>query len=161
MTSQERSKKIEAYGNAYNLLVEALGKFPQTMWDFRPAPDRWTIQEIVVHITDSEVNSFIRARRAIAEPGSTVLDYDESQWAKALHYHEQSAEDAVQLFKWLRGNTYKIIKNLPESVWAQTIEHSVSGTMTLDNWLEIYTNHVPNHIAQMEEVFNDWKASQR
>ena len=161
MTNQERTRRIEAYGNAYNLLVEAIGKFPAEMWQFRLSPNHWTIQEIIVHITDSEANSFIRCRRAIAEPGSMVLGYDESRWAIALHYHEQSAEDALQLFKWLRGNTHKLIQDLPENVWTQTIEHSENGTMTLDDWLVMYDNHVPDHIRQMEEVFSDWQLQTR
>jgi len=39
------------------------------MWQYRPAPDRWTIHEIVVHIADSEANSYIRCRRCLAEKG--------------------------------------------------------------------------------------------
>ena len=52
--NEERSRKIEVYGSAYAMLIEALQEFPQTMWQYRPAPDRWTIHEIIVHIADSE-----------------------------------------------------------------------------------------------------------
>ena len=152
----EREQKIELYGRAFQLLIKALEKYPREMWRFRPASDRWTIHEIVVHIADSEANSFVRARKLIAEPGATVMAYDEPQWAKALDYHTQSVEDALELFRWLRGNTDKLIRTLPESVWANTITHPENGTMTLDDWLETYARHVPDHIAQMEEVYAAW-----
>src|SRR4051794_27667125 len=110
MTSEERAKMIESYGRAYDTLVEGLKQFPREMWHFKPSPDYWSVHELVVHITDSEANSYVRARRFIAEPGQPVMAYDESGWAKALNYDEQSPEDALELFRWLRGNTYKLIK---------------------------------------------------
>lgn len=161
MNHQERSQKIESYGAAYQQLVVALREFPPEMWQFRPAPDRWTIHEIVIHIADSEANSYIRCRRFIAEPGKDVMAYDEEGWAKTLHYHKQSTGEALQLFKWLRLQSYNLIKTLPESIWGNTVYHPENGTMTLDDWLEVYQRHIPDHIAQMQTVYQDWLKQQR
>ena len=89
MMNQSRHEQIESYGRAADRLAAALGNFPREMWTYRPEPDDWTIHEIVVHIADSEANSFVRCRRLIAEPGSEVLGYDEAGWAKRLDYHAQ------------------------------------------------------------------------
>jgi hypothetical protein len=159
MTPDERLQKIEAYGNAYDYLVEALTQFPKELWQYRPAPDDWSIHELIIHIADSEANSFIRCRRAVAEPGSAALGYDEAQWARALNYHAQSTDDALLLFKWLRGNTYSLIKMLPEAAWSQTIVHSENGVMTLDDWLTVYTAHVPEHVEQMQRNYEAWLAA--
>jgi hypothetical protein len=156
MTPKERQNLIESYGAAHQLLTAALERFPREMWLFRPAPDLWTIHEIIVHIADSEVNSYVRCRRFIAEPGSAVLGYDENQWARALHYHEQSTEAAIELFRWLRGLSYALIKNLPESTWANTVHHSENGPMTMDDWLTVYERHVRDHVAQMQAVYDAW-----
>jgi uncharacterized damage-inducible protein DinB len=158
MTHDERRQLIASYGQAYDLLVAALEQFPREMWQFEPAPDRWSIHAIAVHIADSEANSYVRCRRAIAEPGSTVLGYDEMQWRRALNYHDQSVEDALQLFKWLRHTTYTLIQSLPEPVWSHTINHTENGVMTLDDWLAVYAAHVPDHIAQMQQNYAEWKA---
>src|SRR5512140_1008505 len=114
MNQLERQQKIESYGSAYQKLTDALRAFPVEMWKFRASPDSWTIHEIVVHIADSEANSFARCRKAIAEPGSTVMAYNEPLWARALTYHEQNTEDALELFKCLRRSTYQLIQGLPE-----------------------------------------------
>ena len=158
MTPAERRQQIALYGDAYRLLTEALDGFPRAMWQFRPAPDRWTIHEIVVHIADSEANSYIRCRKFIAEPGSTVLGYDEMGWATALHYHDQNPDDALALFKWLRHHTYTLIQTLDDAVWAQGGNHTENGPMTLDDWLAVYARHIPDHIAQMQAVYADWLA---
>jgi hypothetical protein len=156
MPGEERTQKIESYGNAYTKLVEALKQFPQEMWSFKPTPDDWSVHEIVVHITDSEVNSYIRCRRFIVEPGKPLMAYDEKLWATVLDYHGQSTEDALGLFQWLRANTYKLIKTLPDSVWSNTVYHPENGTMTLDDWLDTYERHVPEHIEQMQRNYQAW-----
>ncbi|MFL5734469.1 MAG: DinB family protein [Chloroflexia bacterium] len=157
MSTSERARKIESYGRAYETLTQALEAFPREMWHFKPGPGDWSIHEHVVHITDSEANSFSRCRRCIAQPGESVMGYDENQWARALHYSEQSTEDALELFKWLRLTTYKLIQTLPESTWSNTISHPENGTMTLDDWLDVYESHIPGHVEQMRHNYEAWK----
>jgi hypothetical protein len=157
MTSEERLHKIKIYGDAYHELISALQEFPKEIWEFRHAPNDWTVHEIIVHIADSEANSFVRCRRLIAEPGSTVMAYDEMQWARALHYHDQNTEDALELFRWLRGNTWRLLQLMPESIWTNTIYHPENGTMTMDDWLDVYARHVTDHIVQMRRVYELWQ----
>jgi hypothetical protein len=156
MTGEERASKIEAYGNAYNYLVEGLKKFPREMWHFKSEANPWSIHDIIIHITDSEANSYVRCRRFIAEPGKEVLAYDENQWVKALNYPAQSAEDALELFKLLRRCSYNLIKPLPEAIWSNEVFHPENGTMTFDDWLDAYNQHVPDHVQQMQATYAEW-----
>ncbi len=159
LTVIERSSKIELYGRAHDLLMAALAPLPRAMWHFRPTENDWTIHEIIIHITDSEANSYARCRRAIAEPGASVMAYDEWHWAKALNYAAQSPDEALDLFRVLRQNTYHLIQTLPEAVWGHTLHHPENGVMTLEDWLEVYTRHVPDHIEQMRRVHAAWQAA--
>lgn len=156
LNSSERQQTLEAYGRAYQRLIDGLQEFPREMWQYRPAPDRWTIHEIIIHITDSEVNSYVRGRRFIAEPGSTVMGYDEAKWAIDLHYHDQSVDEALELFKWLRLKSHTLIKDLPEATWMNTVTHTESGVMSMDDWLMTYERHIPDHLEQMHRIYSDW-----
>lgn len=158
MLSEERRKKIISYGAAHQQLTAALERFPREMWQYRPAPERWTIHEIIVHIADSEANSYVRCRRFLAEPGSSVLGYDENKWALDLRYYEQDPADALELFKWLRHKSFTLIRDLPEAVWSNTVTHSEAGVMTMDDWLDTYEQHIPAHLAQMQANYADWAA---
>jgi hypothetical protein len=142
------------------MLCKALERYPQAMWQYRLGPYDFTIHEIFVHVTDSEANSFVRCRHFIAQPGSTVSAYQEALWARSLGYHTQSVHDSVELFRWLRGNTYQLIRDLPDDVWSHTIQHPENGVMTMEDWLDVYARHVPEHVAQMERVYKAWLASQ-
>ena len=159
MTRAERAEKLARYADAHRVLTEVLTRFPKEMWHFKPSESDWSIHEIVVHITDSEANSYIRARRFIAEPGRTLMDYDENAWAGALDYHSLDTDAAVELFRWLRGSTFTLIRDLPEETWSHTAYHPENGEMTLDDWLDTYAGHVTEHIEQMEGVYEAWQAA--
>ncbi len=160
MTTEERKQKIETYGRASELLAEALERYPRQMWQYKPGPDRWSIHEILLHIADSEANSYIRCRCFIAEPGKSIMAYDENQWAASLRYQEQSVTEALELFGLLRRMSLRLIENLPEDAWSRTILHPESGQMTLDDWLSVYANHIPEHIRQMQATWEAWTAEQ-
>lgn len=160
MDYQERAERIETYGSAYVELTEALKQFPPEMWKWQ-APGGWSIHEIICHLADAEANAYARFRRLVAEPGSTVLAWDEDRWTAGLGYHEQSFSDALELFRWLRITTHKLLKALPEGVWEQTVEHSETGTLTLDNLLAAVVNHVYSHIEQMGGIYQEWQAQER
>ncbi len=155
ISSEMRQELIESYGRSYDKIKAALHDFPEEMWQWKPAPHKWSIHENIIHLADSEANSFIRCRRFIAEPGSTVMAYDQDAWAIKCDYHKQSTRDALELFRLLRKMSYDLIKDLPEETWNNTIEHPENGTMTFADWLRIYENHT--HINQMKRVFTAWK----
>ena len=154
-----RKERIESYSKAYDKLVEAIKEIPREMWHYKPAPNKWSIHEIIIHIADSEANSFCRAKKFIAEPGSTVMAYDQDAWAIKLDYSNQNTEDALELFKLLRRITYNVIKDLPDEIWNNHIMHPENGRMTMDDWLVVYDNHIPIHINQMKRNYAAWQKS--
>ena len=161
MTTQTRSEKIAVYGSAYATLMAGLEEFPQEMWHFRDEHGCWSIHEHLLHITDSEVNSYIRCRRLIAEPGEPLMAYDENGWANALGYADRSTDDALELFRILRQQTHDLIKTLPESTWAHTCYHPENGNMSLDDWLDVYAVHIPEHLGYMRENYHAWLLAPR
>ena len=149
-----RKIRIESYSKAYDKLVQALREFPKEMWQYKPAPNKWSIHEIIIHIADSEANGFCRA-------GATVMVYDQDIWTNKLNYTDQSTDEALELFKILRRNTYNLIKNLPEETWNNSIMHPENGKMSMDDWLVVYDDHIPIHINQMKRNFGDWQKSKK
>ena len=156
-----RREKVESYESAYAQLVESLKQFPKEMWQFRDAHGCWSIHEHIVHIADSEANSYVRCRRFIAEPGASLMGYDENRWAAELDYHGQSTDEALELFRQLRQRTYGLIRSLPEATWSNSAHHSEDGAMTLDDWLDVYERHVSEHPQYMRENHEAWLVQKR
>ena len=86
------------------------------------------------------------------------MAYDENQWATALLYQDQDISDTLQLFRWLRRKTFTLITGLPDSTWSHAAWHPENGNMTLDDWLDVYERHVPEHLHSMQENFEAWAA---
>jgi hypothetical protein len=153
MTPEERSAQLEAYAGGYAQLAQALAQLPRVMWSYRPAPREWSVNEIIAHLADNELNMTVRCRRCIAEPGKTVLPYDQEAWAAHLRYQDSDPDDALQLIRLLRQSTYKLLHALPEPAWASTYEHPERGTTTLETWLANAVRHMQTHIAQIQSTF--------
>lgn len=159
MTTAERKSKIKAYADGHKLMVKALKKFPKKMWKWKPGPEKWSIHEIVIHVADSETNAYMRARRFLAEPGESVMAYDQDKWAQALDYHAQDPNEALALIELVRKTTHKLIRNLPDETWNARCVHPEHDNYTFDRWLEIYGRHIHGHVAQMQRNYDAWKAS--
>lgn len=152
----ERRQKLESFGRAPALLSNALRQFPKKMWLYKSAPDRWSIHEIILHLADNEATTYIRCRRFIAEPGSPVLAFDSARWAGALGYFHQSTREALEIIRRLRRTTYQLLVSLPDSVWLNTVERPLDGPLTLEGWVERQERHIPHHIEQMKQLYEEW-----
>ena len=157
MTPAERKQKIKAYADGHKVLVKTLKKLPKRMWKWKPAPEKWSIHEILVHLADSECNGALRARLFLAEPGQPVMAYDQDVWAQKLNYHAQDPNEALALVGQVRRMTHKLIRNLPESAWAARCVHPEYENYTFERWLEIYGGHAHKHAAQMQRNYAAWK----
>ena len=153
------TKTLDSYKMGFNDLQNALREFPMEMWDFKPAPDKWSIKEILIHITDSEINGYMRCRMIISQSGSTITPYDQDAWAANLNYSASSIDTAQEIFRLLRVVNYSLLKNLKEETWNNYVSHPENGKITLKEWLNIYTSHVHTHINQMKRNYDAWKNS--
>jgi hypothetical protein len=161
MNQQERIEKIELYGSGYNLLMDALQDIPGEMWKFKPAPEEWSVYEVLIHLADSESNAALRARKLIVEPGGTLMGYDQEKWTATLDYHNQSYEDALEIVRLARKSTYHLLKKQPESVFEHWVKHpEYEEPYTFENWLNIYSAHIPGHIDQIRNNYKIWRNQQ-
>jgi DinB family protein len=161
MDKPERELKIELYGRGYDLLMEALKDVPREMWKFKPEPKEWSVHEVLVHLADSESNAALRARKLIVEPGGTLMGYDQDQWAVELDYHDQSYEHALEIVRLVRKTTYTLLKKQPDAVFEHSVKHpEYDEPYTFDQWLDIYSAHIPGHIEQIRNNYKLWRDMQ-
>ena len=112
-----------------------------------PDIGKWSIQQVVLHLCDSDLVYADRMKRVIAEDNPTLAGYDENKWVAGLHYGEQSAEDAVTLLSTVRRQTARILRKLPESAFARAGTHTEYGKRTLAQLVEGAVRHLDHHIA--------------
>ena len=158
MNLDERNEKIEEYGHGFELFSTALTGIPHEAWVFKPAPGEWSVHEVIVHMADSESIGAFRLRKLVVEPGDTLTAYDEAKWAEVLDYQNQSVDDALQIFKLMRGTTHRLLKTLSEPVFMHSVVHpAYEEPYTFDEWLNIYTRHIPEHIEHLNKIYRAWR----
>lgn len=158
MTSEEIKLKIKRYGSGFDLLRETLSDIPRKAWKYKPSPVDWSIHEVIVHLADSEAMAAMRIRLMAAEPGRTMMAYDQDKWAVNLNYQDQDVDDALKFLKFTRKTTFKLLKSLPDPVFENTVIHPERDTpFSFERWLSIYPEHIPSHIEQIKNNYELWK----
>ena len=115
-------------------------------------PDGWSARQVIHHMADSEVQSYARLRRLLAEPeGSIIQGYDEAAWAQCqvLGYEELPIQPSLDAIRAVRNSSHIILTRLTESDLNRFGTHTESGPYTVSDWLRIYTEHPREHGDQL------------
>ena len=145
---------IEAYAAGPTRLRAALAGLDSSAWIAKPRPGKWSIKEIALHVTDSELVGAGRIRLARVQPGSGFFAYDENAWARVFDYQNASVaavERSLTLFEALRGYLLPVFEGATEGAWLHLALHPERGAITLRNLLELYADHSERHIGQILE----------
>lgn len=150
MTPSEKSRLIDEFEAGASAFDDVLSLSPALL-AFRPTLDAWTIHEHVVHFVESDIATFHRYRKAIAEPGGPVVGYDEDRWTASLNYDGTSLTDALALLKLLRKIAAHHLRTLVAQDWTLlTFTHSSKGKVNLETWIQDYIDHVRFHREYIE-----------
>jgi len=118
----------------------------------RPAPDKWSVAEIIVHLADTEVAGGWRMRAILGAPGSPVAAFDQDSWVKALHYEKRDARKCLEQFRVLRETNLAMLKLLAPEQWKHFGMHSERGEETIEHITKMFAGHDLNHISQIEKI---------
>ncbi|QDS34090.1 DinB family protein [Brevibacillus brevis] len=145
-------KLIEEYSQDYALLREAIEGLSEEELRFQPAPDKWSIHQIVIHVTDSEVLSTHRLRKVLAEEEPLLLSFDQEAWAHNLGYERLDCEQHLLLFQILRASMLPLLANLTPEQLERVGQYPDGARFTFKELLEFRVRHVRDHLAQIERV---------
>lgn len=116
-----------------------------------PVPDTWSIQQIVVHLLDSDLTAGYRMKRTIAEDRPRLDAYDETAFAQRLGYDRLPAEEVCEVFRRHRLLLAEILRAQPPEAFARVALHPESGELTLGMFVRIYAHHVNHHLRFIEK----------
>ena len=137
---------IETYAAGGQKLRHAVaGLSPQDLLA-RPGPGDWSIQDVVIHLTDSDAISIDRMKRMLTEVNPSLLYADETAYVDRLHHDQQSLEDALTLFEVGRRQWARVLRLLPDEALARQGTHNRKGTVTVGFYVEDYCEHLDHHI---------------
>jgi len=150
---------IARYRAGYEQTVSAIEGLDEAEFVFKPAPDKWSAKEVMLHLCDAELVATYRIKSTIAEPNPILFPFEPDMWAGNLSYLGQDHRAALEIFRVLRANTSDLLATLPAEAWERTLVHRASGKMTLRQLVETFTKHVDRHIGQIERARQAYAAA--
>lgn len=159
MNAEERSRLIERYEAGPRALRDAWERVPPEARTFRPTASAWSAHQIVVHCADSETSAYNRIRFLLAEDDPLIQGYDQDIWARVFDYESLPVEPAFAVIDAVHASTAAMLRNAPDAAWDRSGRHTESGTYSAKNWLSLYSEHLHEHVAQIEANVAAWKSS--
>src|SRR5205085_9573570 len=88
----------------------------------------WTVRQIVHHLADSHVNSYIRFKWALTEEQPTIKAYDEGRWAALDDSRTGAIGPALALLEGLHARWVPLLRSLSAEQFARAFVHPETGT---------------------------------
>ena len=118
----------------------------------RPAPGKWSINEIVGHLVDTEYVYGFRLRMALSESGRPVLAYDQATWTRTLKHQRRAAPKMMEAIQTMRRATLELVESVPRREWRKYGMHPERGRETVRRTLELVAGHDLNHLDQIRAI---------
>jgi uncharacterized damage-inducible protein DinB len=148
ITDIQRRALIDAIAETPKKLKAAIAGLDERQLDTPYRPGGWTVRQVVHHLPDSHMNSYVRFKLALTEDEPTIKPYDEARWAELA-----DAKAPVELSLLLLENLHKrwvlLLNSFAPSDWQRKFRHPERGTVTLENNLQLYAWHGLHHVAQI------------
>jgi hypothetical protein len=142
---------IESYAAGAGRPGEAIAGLNTKQLNAFPVPGTWSIQQIVLHLMDSDLIGADRMKRVAAEDRPTLIGYDETAYSRRLFYEELDPRAACEVFAKNRLLTAEILRRLPEADFARTGIHNERGEVSLAELVETYVGHLDHHLKFVAE----------
>jgi hypothetical protein len=106
------------------------------------------VRQVVHHVPDSHMNSYIRFKWALTEDNPLIKSYYEDRWAE-LADSKSPIEGSLVLLDRLHERWVVLLKSMDDAAWNRTFKHPENGDMALPMALALYAWHSRHHVAHV------------
>ena len=125
----------------------------------RPAPGKWSIREIISHLADTDMVMDCRARWIAFENHPTLVPFDQEKWAAGRAREKEPVTETLERFRLLRRSQIRLFRRASKTDFRRTGFHPERGVVTLRVQLETLAGHDLNHLAQIQRLAAQHRAS--
>ena len=152
LSNIEKQEPLKVQGATAKRIARLLKGVPATKLRKRPAPEKWSIAEIIAHITDTELVGGWRIRLILGAPGTPITAFDQDAWVTALHYDQRDVRKSFEQFRVLREANLALLKSLTLDQWKHHGLHAERGPETIEMIVKMFAGHDINHTRQIEAI---------
>jgi uncharacterized damage-inducible protein DinB len=144
---------IEALMVQKEVVINLYKNLPEDQKMYQYAPDKWTPQQILGHITDTERIFGYRALCIARGEKQALLGFDENEYMDASHFNEQSFESLLEQYRLVRESSIALFSSFSEEVASRMGNangHAVSARALV--WM--IAGHERHHLNVLKERYN-------
>lgn len=147
-----RAELIQQIAETPSKLKAALQALSEKQLDTPYREGGWTVRQVVHHVSDSHMNSYIRFRLALTEDEPTIKPYEEKLWAELHDARTAPVTLSLQLLESLHARWIVLLRSLKPADFGRTFRHPVNGVRNVDWLLQLYGWHGRHHVAHITSL---------
>jgi hypothetical protein len=129
----------------------------QARW--KPAPEEWSILEVVNHLYDEEHNDFrLRLDLTLHQPETPWPPNDPMRYVVERRYNEQDLGESLDKFLAEREKSLVWLKSLDSPDWSSLHKHPSGRTLSAADLLASWVAHDALHLRQLAELHYQYAA---
>lgn len=146
---EDRRKYVEQIAETPARLRAAIAGLSEQQLDTPYRPGGWTVRQVIHHVPDSHMNSYVRFRLALTEDQPVIKAYYEDRWAELPDARTAPVEVSLALLESLHRRWVALLDSLTEADWKRTFRHPELGPVSLEQNAALYAWHGRHHTAHI------------
>jgi hypothetical protein len=147
-SASQRAEHIQTLRDLPDRLRAAVHGLDDAQLDTPYREGGWSVRQVVHHIADSHMNSYVRFKLALTEYEPTIKPYDEEAWAQ-LADNSMPVDVSLALTGALHQRWVALLESLTEKDFQKKFNHPERGAQDLATNVALYEWHSRHHVAHI------------
>jgi hypothetical protein len=149
ITEADVLKAVDAIAALPGELRAAVSGLDDRQLDTPYRPEGWTVRQLVHHVADSHMHSYIRMKLGATAREPSVNEYDEKIWAETVDARHSEPDTSLALIESLHRRWSLWLRSLDDAGWQRKFVHPKRGPVPLSLNALIYAWHGKHHVAHI------------
>lgn len=145
---------IEELEISVHRLIGFVRELPMDKFDYRYAPGKWTIKDILQHLIDSERIFAYRALRFARQDQTPLASFEEDDYAREAHGEKRHLQDLLTELAIVRQSTIALFKTF-DAETLQRIGTAAGNPMSVRALGFVIIGHQNHHQVVYQERYLD------
>lgn len=131
---------------------DLLGALSEEQGNYRYAPEKWSIKQMIGHLTDNDRIMSYRLLCFARGEQAPLPGYEENDYVAAGDFDRFTLQELVSQYKTVRQSTLALLDSLPEDAWTRRgMFHSTAMSVRAQACLII--GHELHHLNVLNERY--------
>ncbi|KEQ25873.1 YfiT family bacillithiol transferase [Paenibacillus tyrfis] len=156
-SDEERKNYTKEIGDTVPSLRKIVGDFNKDQLQTPYRSGGWTVQQVIHHMADNDINAYLRLKRALTEEEPMASSYRPNLWAELSDYKDTPIEISLVLLEALHHRLIHVIHGLKPADFDRRFNTEVLGWITVDVAIQRFiwhNNHHTSHIQSLAQRMN-------